>query len=156
MLPERSCHGLDSAPARQRGRNLAWQPRSANWSMRLTLTPSPKRGELWTADLGQPPARHWVLIVSLNPRNTSEKVNSLLVVPFGSSGLEGPTVLKLEPGETGLPGVSYLKGHFITTLPKSRLVARQPRALTERRMQQVVEIIHRAYDPDAPWNPEER
>ncbi len=115
--------------------------------------PSPKRGEVWTADLGQPPQRHWVLVVSLNARNASDKINSVLILPFGGSGIEGPTVLKLEPGETGLPGVSYLKGHFVTTLPKARLVSRQPRSLSDRRLRQVAEMIRRAFDPDAPWSP---
>jgi len=96
------------------------------------------------------------LVVSLNARNASNNVNSVLIIPFGSFGIEGPTALKLEPGETGLPGTSYLKGHFITTLPKSRLVERLPRALSERRMRQVVEVIRRAFDPDAPWEPEVR
>ena len=59
--------------------------------------------------------------------------------------------LRLEPGETGLPGTSYLKGHFITTLPKARLVARHARSLSERRMRQAVDAIRRAFDPDAPW-----
>jgi len=115
------------------------------------LTPSPKRGEIWAADLGHPAQRHWVLIVSLNARNASDRIDSILIVPFGSAGAEGPTSLRLEPGETGLPGTSYLKGHFITTLPKARLVARHARALSERRMRQAVDAIRRSFDPDAPW-----
>ena len=114
---------------------------------------APRRGEIWSADLGHPATRHWVLIVSLDPRNASERVDSVLVIPFGSSGYEGPTTLRLEPGETGLPAASYLKGHFITTLAKARLLRREGRLLSSSRMRQVSQMIFRAFDPDAPYAP---
>lgn len=107
------------------------------------------------AGLGDPPKRHWVLIVSLDARNQSGKVESVLIVPFGSVGAEGPTAIRLERGETGLPAPSFLKGHFITTLPKSRLVERLPRPLSSSRMRHVCEMIRRAFDTDAPWEPQE-
>ena len=113
--------------------------------------PVPRRGEIWTANLGTPPVRHWVLIVSVDARNRSETIDSILIVPFGSAGGVGPTTLQLEPGETGLPQPSYVKGHFITTLPKQRLIAGEGRALSGTRMRQVVALIHRAIDPDAPY-----
>ena len=94
-----------------------------------------------------------MLIVSLDPRNASERVDSVLVIPFGSSGYEGPTTLRLEPGETGLPAASYLKGHFITTLAKARLLRREGRLLSSSRMRQVSRMISRAFDPDAPYAP---
>jgi len=40
--------------------------------------------------LGNPPSRHWVLVVSLDARNLSEPVDSVLMVPFGSQGVDGP------------------------------------------------------------------
>ncbi len=113
--------------------------------------PSPRRGEIWSADLGNPPTRHWVLIVSLDSRNQSANVDTVLAVPFGSRGAEGPTTFLLPPWETSLPVASWLKGHFITTLPKARLRGRAPRALSSRRMREVCFIIRRAFDPDAPW-----
>jgi mRNA-degrading endonuclease toxin of MazEF toxin-antitoxin module len=94
-----------------------------------------------------------VLSVSVDARNRSERVESVLIVPFGSMGAEGPTTLRLEPGETGLPATSYLKGHFISTLPKARLVKVEPRALSNSRMREVVAMINRAVDPDALWAP---
>jgi mRNA-degrading endonuclease toxin of MazEF toxin-antitoxin module len=100
--------------------------------------------------LGNPPIRHWVLVVSLNSRNKSERVDSVLIVPFGSQGMDGPTTLRFEPGETGLPGPSWLKGHFITTLKKSLLGERLPRPLSATRMRQVSGSIQRAFDPDSP------
>jgi hypothetical protein len=100
--------------------------------------------------LGSPPLRHWVLVVSLDSRNLSERVDSVLIVPFGSQGAEGPTTLRFEPGETGLPGPSWLKGHFITTLKKSFLGERLPRPLSATRLRQVSLAIQCAYDPDSP------
>jgi len=100
--------------------------------------------------LGNPPVRHWVLVVSLDSRNSSERVDSVLIVPFGSLGADGPTTVRFEPGETGLPGPSWLKGHFITTLKKSLLGERLPLALSAVRMRQVSLAIQRAFDPDSP------
>lgn len=121
----------------------------------MTSGPAPKRGEIWAANLGDPPRRHWVVVVSLDSRNASERVDSVLIAPFGSYGIEGPTVLKFEPGESGLPQTSYLKGHFISTLPKSRLVERLPRPLSSARLRDLCLAIRRAFDPDTPW-PEKR
>jgi hypothetical protein len=50
----------------------------------------------------------------------------------------------------GLPGPSWLKGHFITTLKKSLLGERLPRPLSAVRMRQVSLAIQRAFDPDSP------
>jgi len=116
--------------------------------------PTPRRGEIWTASLGERSQRHWVLIVSLDGRNLSDRVDTVLALPFGSRGMQGPTVLMLPPGETGLPGISYLKAHFITTLPKAKLIERVPRVLTRSRMREVVTVIQRAIDPDAPYQPQ--
>jgi mRNA-degrading endonuclease toxin of MazEF toxin-antitoxin module len=117
------------------------------------VAPFPRRGEIWAANIGDPPLRHWVLIVSLDARNRSERVNSVLIVPLGSAGYEGPTTLRLQPGETGLPASSYLKGHFVTTLAKNRLLRREGRTLSYSMMRAVSETIRRAFDPDAPYQP---
>lgn len=100
--------------------------------------------------IGNPPVRHWVLIVSLDGRNLSERIDSVLFVPFGSIGAEGPTTMRLEPGETGLPAPSWLKGHFIGPVKKSLLRERLPRALSAARMRQISVMIRRAFDADAP------
>jgi mRNA-degrading endonuclease toxin of MazEF toxin-antitoxin module len=99
--------------------------------------------------LGNPPVRHWVLVVSLDSRNISEHVDSVLIVPFGRQGADGPTTLRFEPEETGLPGPSWLKGHFITTLKKSLLGERLPRPFSAVRMRKVCLAIQRAFDPDS-------
>lgn len=113
--------------------------------------PAPRRGEIWSAYLTAPLSqRHWVLIVSLDARNLSDNAFTVLVLPFASRIAMAPSTLVLPPGETGLPGVSCLRGHFITTLPKSQLIERLPRALSERRMREVSLAIRRSFDPDAP------
>jgi len=117
----------------------------------LTANPRPRRGEIWTAFLDEQSQRHWVVIVSLDSRNLSDRASSVLVVPFGSYGMPGPTVAEFPPGESGLPGVSYLKAHFIQVLHKSKLIERQRRNLSATRMKELVAMIRRAVDPDAHW-----
>lgn len=97
------------------------------------------------------PKRHWVLVVSLDGRNLSDRASTVLIVPFGSSGMEGPTTILLPPGETGLPDASYLKAHFVNVLQKKSLLEPQRRMLSATRMREVVDMIRRSVDPDAPW-----
>jgi len=117
----------------------------------LIANPKPRRGEIWSAYLADAPKRHWVLIVSLDSRNFSDRASSVLVVPFGSYVAEGPTSAALPPGESGLPATSYLKAHFIQVLEKKSLIEPERRMLSTARMKQVVDMIRRAVDPDAPW-----
>jgi mRNA-degrading endonuclease toxin of MazEF toxin-antitoxin module len=112
--------------------------------------PTARRGEIWTAKLGQPPVRHWVVVVSMDPRNRSDYIDSVLIVPFSSRGKPGPTTLQMEPGESGLPGPSWIKAHFIDTIRKAQLVERLSRPLSERRMRELCLMMRRAFDPDAP------
>jgi len=112
--------------------------------------PTARRGEIWTANIGQPPIRHWVVVVSVDPRNRSDYIDSVLIVPFSSRGRSGPTTLEIEPGESGLPGPSWIKAHFIDTIRKTQLVERQPRPLSDRRMRELCLMMRRSFDPDAP------
>ena len=112
----------------------------------------PRRGEIWWVDLGDG-KKHAVVVVSLDARNLSDRASSVLVVPFGSYGVEGPTVLRMQPGETGLPEPSFLKAHFVQVLPKERLLDRLPRTLSAAQLRETVAMIRRAVDPDAPYDP---
>jgi len=114
--------------------------------------PKPRRGEIWRADLGDG-KKHAVVVVSLDQRNLSDRASSVLVVPFGSYGAEGPTVLRMLPGETGLPEPSFLKAHFIQVLPKEKLFDRLPRTMSATQLRELVLMIRRAVDPDAPYAP---
>lgn len=107
----------------------------------------PRRGEIWRANTGG--KKHAVVIVSLDQRNASERVSSVLAIPFGSYGAEGPTSKRMEPGETGLPESSFLKAHFIQVIEKDCLIERLPRALSARQMREIVAMVNRAIDPDA-------
>ena len=110
---------------------------------------APKRGEIWRANTGG--KRHTLVIISLDERNQSERVSSVLAVPFGSYGGEGPTSKRMEPGETGLSEPSFLKAHFIGVIEKKDLVEKIPRALSRRQMRDLVAMVNRAIDPDAPF-----
>jgi mRNA-degrading endonuclease toxin of MazEF toxin-antitoxin module len=110
---------------------------------------APRRGEIWVARLQEQQPRHWVLVVSINQRNLSPNALTVLIVPFASRIAETPTTLVLPPGETGLPGPSCLRGHFITTLPKTLLIESTRRSLSTVRMRQISTLIRRAFDPEA-------
>jgi len=94
------------------------------------------------------------VVISLNERNLSERVNSILAVPFGSVAREGPTSLRMEPGEAGLQAPSFLKAHFISVIEKKDLIERLPRVMSNRRMRELVAMVNRAIDPDAPYEGE--
>jgi len=87
----------------------------------------------------------------LDARNLSDNALTVLIVPFASRIQESPTTLTLPPGETGLPGPSSLRAHFITTLSKSQLAQRLPRTLSTSRMRDVSLRIRRGFDPEAPY-----
>jgi mRNA-degrading endonuclease toxin of MazEF toxin-antitoxin module len=95
--------------------------------------------------------RHWVLIVSLDERNLSDRRDSVLIVPFSSRGPVGTTVIGLPAGETGLRGPSFIKGHYMQVLYKRALLTRERRMLSATRMREIVLAIRRSFDPDAPW-----
>ena len=109
----------------------------------------PRRGEIWRANTGG--KRHAVVIVSLDARNLSDRTDSVLMIPFGSFGGPGPTVLCMEPGETGLPEPSFLKAHFISVVKRSDLIEPLPRRLSNTQMKKIVQAVNRAIDPDAPF-----
>jgi mRNA-degrading endonuclease toxin of MazEF toxin-antitoxin module len=115
----------------------------------VTSSRQPRRGEIWRANTGG--KKHAVVIVSLDARNLSDRSDSVLIVPFGSFGHPGPTVLRMDPGETGLPESSFLKAHFISVVQKSDLIEALPRRLSNTQMRSIVQAVNRAIDPDAPF-----
>jgi hypothetical protein len=90
-----------------------------------------------------------VVIISLDGRDLSERTSSVLAIPFGSYGAEGPTSKRMSPGETGLPEASFLKAHFIFVVEKSALIEKLSRNLTQRQMRELVAMVNRAIDSDA-------
>jgi len=75
----------------------------------------------------------------------------VLIVPLSSKGPEGATVIEIAPGETGLPGPSFVKGHYVQVLSKRALLSQERRILSGTRMREIVLAIRRSFDPDAPW-----
>ena len=75
----------------------------------------------------------------------------MLIVPLSSKGPEGATVIEIAPGETGLPGPSFVKGHYVQVLSKRALLSQERRILSGTRMREIVLAIRRSFDPDAPW-----
>ena len=112
------------------------------------VSPVPLRGEIWSASSGG--KKQTVVVISLDARNRSDRADSVLAVPFGSYGAEGPTSKRMEPGETGLPEPSFLKAHFIQVLPKACFIERLPRRFSNAQMRDLVAMVNRAIDPDAP------
>ena len=117
--------------------------------MPISASPQPLSGEIWIAHTGG--KKHAVVIISLDARNLSDRSNSVLIVPFGSYGHPGPTVVRMEPGETSLREPSFLKAHFISVLEKSNLIERLPRRLSGAQMKMLVQAVQRAIDPDAEY-----
>jgi mRNA-degrading endonuclease toxin of MazEF toxin-antitoxin module len=110
----------------------------------------PSRGEIWKANIGEPPASHWVVVVSLDARNHHASIRSILIVPFSGRLREGPTTIVLDSPETGLPKRSCLRAHFIQPLAKLQLIQRLSQKLSDGRMEELCLAIRRSYDPDAP------
>lgn len=113
---------------------------------------APRRGEIWRANTGG--KRHTVVVISLDQRNFSQRVSSVLAVPFGSYGAVGPTSKRMEPGETGLPEPSFLKAHFISVVEKKDLIERLPGTFSRNQMRELVRMVNRAIDPDAAYREE--
>ena len=112
-------------------------------------TDGPRRGEIWYANTGG--KRHTLVIISLDQRNLSQRISSVLAVPFGSYGAVGPTSKRMEPGETGLPEPSFLKAHFISVVEKKDLTERLPRTFSGKQMRELVAMVNRGIDPDAAY-----
>lgn len=96
--------------------------------------------------------KHTLVIISLDQRNRSERVSSLLAVPFGSYGASGPTSKRTEPGETGLREPWFLKANLISVIEKKDLVERLPRRFSNAQMRELLAMVNRAIDPDADYN----
>ena len=60
-------------------------------------------------------------------------------------------MIEIAPGETGLPGPSFVKGHYMQVLAKRALLSQERRVLSATRLREIVLAIRRSFDPDAPW-----
>src|SRR3954465_8769971 len=89
------------------------------------MTPSPKRGEIWRADL-DPVRGHEqgrirpVLVVSTDIFNRGS-TDLVTIVPITSRAQPIRTFLRVDPPEGGLSQISYLICDQIRTIAKERL-----------------------------------
>ncbi len=90
------------------------------------------RGEVYWADLSprsgsEQQGRRPVIVVSHDAFNQSHAWHSLIVVPVSASSAQaarGPTTVPLAPGTGGLRRPSYAVCHQVTTLDRSKMLAR--------------------------------
>jgi mRNA-degrading endonuclease toxin of MazEF toxin-antitoxin module len=113
---------------------------------------SPLRGEIWFVALHSDPAGKGarpVVVVSADPRNRSERADTVLIVPLSTSVHKlAPSHVFLSAGETGLPADSAARAESVTTVRQAEL--REPRSglrrLSHTRICQLAEATRIAMD----------
>lgn len=89
---------------------------------------SPRRGEIWLIDFGQPVGREQAgrrpaVIVSADGLNQS-RAGVVILVPCTTSRRGLPSHVELDPAASGLDEVSYAKCEDIKSVSEERLIAR--------------------------------
>lgn len=89
---------------------------------------SPRRGEIWLVDFGEPvgfeqAGRRPAVIVSADPLNES-RAGVVIVVPCTTARRDLPSHVELDPERHGLEEVSYAKCEDVKSISERRLVAR--------------------------------
>ena len=91
------------------------------------VLPQTRQGEIWTVPFpGDPPGKgpRYVVIVSIDRRNTHPNAQTVLVIPLSTTLTDMPTHIRLQPGETGLREISELQAESISTVRKESLRSR--------------------------------
>ena len=91
-----------------------------------------KRGEVHWADLlprsgSEQPGRRPVIVTSHDGFNQTSGWKSIIVVPISTSASQarqGPTVIGIPAGASGLPRESWAVCHQVTTLDRAKLTRR--------------------------------
>jgi mRNA interferase MazF len=89
---------------------------------------SPRRGELWLVDFGEPvgheqSGRRPAVIVSADALNDS-RAGVLIVVPTTTTVRELPSHIEIDPADSGLNETSYAKCEDVKSVSEQRLIAR--------------------------------
>ena len=89
---------------------------------------TPRRGEIWLVDFGEPVGREQAgirpaVIVSTDALNEGPS-GVVLVVPLTSTRRQLPSHVEVEPGESGLDLPSYAKCEDVKSVSERRLVDR--------------------------------
>ena len=89
---------------------------------------TPRRGEVWLVDFGQPVGREQAgfrpaVVVSTDALNEGP-AGVVLVVPVTSARRQLPSHIEIEPGESGLDHPSYAKCEDVKSISEQRLIDR--------------------------------
>ena len=89
---------------------------------------SPRRGEVWLIDFGDPIGREQAgrrpaVVVSADPLNESQG-GVAIVVPCTTTHRGLPSHIEIDPGSSGLDDVSYAKCEDVKSISEQRLIAR--------------------------------
>ncbi len=88
----------------------------------------PRRGEVWLVDFGEPVGREQsrprpAVVASADALNESP-AGVIMVVPCTTARRGLPSHIEIEPGESGLDGVSYAKCEDLKSISEQRLITR--------------------------------
>ena len=88
---------------------------------------TPRRGEVWLVDFGDPVGREQsgrrpAVVVSADPLNES-RAGVVIVIPITTTHRGLPSHVEIEPGGSGLDEVSYAKCEDVKSISEERLVA---------------------------------
>ena len=89
---------------------------------------TPRRGEVWLVDFGEPVGREQAgtrpaVVVSTDALNEGP-ASVMLVVPITSARSDLPSHVEIEPGESGLNHPSYAKCEDVKSVSEWRLIDR--------------------------------
>lgn len=89
---------------------------------------TPRRGEVWLVDFGEPAGREQAgicpaVVVSTDALNEGP-AGVVLVVPVTSARRDLPSHIEIEPGESGLDHPSYAKCEDVKSVSEQRLIDR--------------------------------
>jgi len=89
---------------------------------------TPRRGEVWLVDFGEPVGREQAgrrpaLVVSADPLNEGP-AGVIIVVPIIRAQRGLPSHIEIEPGSSGLDDISYAKCEDLKSISDRRLISR--------------------------------
>lgn len=110
---------------------------------------NPIRGDLWLVDFGDPVGheqayRRPALVVSADRLNRS-RAGVVIVIPTTTTRRGIPSHVEIEPGDSGLPAISYAKVEDLKSVSVLRLVKRYGSA-TPKTVQKVEQLIAHILD----------
>jgi mRNA interferase MazF len=90
---------------------------------------TPRRGDVWLVDFGDPVGREQAgrsrpaLVVSADQMNES-RAGVVIVVPCTTTRRDLPSHVELDPTDSGLDEVSYVKCEDVKSISTERFIAR--------------------------------